>query len=132
MDTKKLKIMIIEDEMCIRDSLQWFLEDLGHEVFAGESPFECNVYKGGDCAKRVSCTDVLLIDQHLPGMRGLDFIEQLSQRGCSGSISNMLLMSGDATSIDLERAARLGVKVVQKPMEFEYLEKWLNNLKTMD
>ena len=128
MSERKMKIMIIEDEMCIRDSLQWFLEDLGHDVIAGDSPFDCNVYNGGKCTKRVSCTDVLIIDQHLPGMRGLDFIEQLAERGCKGITSNMLLMSGDTTSIDLQKAERLGVNVVQKPMDFEYLENWLNNL----
>lgn len=26
---EKVRNMIIEDKMCIRDSLQWFLEDLG-------------------------------------------------------------------------------------------------------
>jgi hypothetical protein len=35
MHPTKLKIMLIEDEACIRDSLTWFLEDLGHEVIDG-------------------------------------------------------------------------------------------------
>lgn len=126
--SQKLKIMIIEDEMCIRDSLQWFLEDLGHEVFTGDSPFSCNVYKGGQCTKRVSCTDVFIIDHHLPNLRGLDFIEQLVERGCKVVTSNMLLMSGDTTSIDLNKAESLGVKAVQKPIDFEYLENWLAEL----
>ena len=121
--------MIIEDELCVRESLTWFLEDLGHEVNAGVAPFDCDVYKGHDCSRNAACTDVLLIDQHLPGMKGLDFIESLVKRGCKGISANILLMSGDSTSIDLEKATALGVTVVQKPMNLAYLEEWLNNVK---
>ncbi len=128
MHAKKLRIMIIEDEPCIRDSLTWFLEDLGHEIIAAEIPADCHVYQGHTCKRKTSCTDVLLIDQHLPGMKGLDFIEALVERGCKGITSNMLLMSGDSTSIDQERAKQLGCTVVQKPMDFEFLNNWLENL----
>lgn len=124
----KLKIMIIEDEPCIRESLTWFLEELGHEVVATEIPGDCHVYQGHLCERKISCTAVLLIDQHLPGMKGLDFIEALFERGCKGITSNMLLMSGDSTSIDHAKAKRLGCTVVQKPMDFEFLNNWLNNL----
>jgi CheY-like chemotaxis protein len=132
MTAKKLKIMIIEDETCIRESLTWHLEDLGHTVVANDSPFDCAVYNGGTCSKKVYCTEVLLIDQHLPVIKGLDFIEELCERGCKGIRSNILLMSGDTTSIDQEKAKALGVTVVQKPMDFEYLEKWLSEVKVPD
>lgn len=125
----KLRIMIIEDEACIRDSLTWFLEDLGHEVIASSGPFNCDVYQGENCSRKVSCADVLLIDQHLPGMVGLDFIQILKERGCKGITSNMILMSGDTTSIDRKKAERLGCTVVQKPMSFEFLDDWLENVK---
>lgn len=128
MNHKKLKIMIIEDEMCIRESLQWFLEDSGYEVIARDSPFDCMVYTGGQSTTNVSCSDVLIIDQHLPDMKGLDFVEQLVERGFKGIMQNILLMSGDATSIDATKAERLGIKVVQKPVAFEYLENWLTSL----
>ena len=125
----KLKIMLIEDEACIRDSLTWFLEDMGHEVIDGLVPFNCEVYHGESCSGNVSCADVLLIDQHLPGMIGLEFIQLLKERGCKGITSNMILMSGDTTSIDRTKAERLGCTVVQKPMSFEFLGDWLENVK---
>ena len=120
--------MIVEDEASIRDSLTWFLEDLGYEVVASERPFDCHVYQGHVCERNVSCTDVLLIDQHLPGMKGLDFIETLIERGCKGITANMLLMSGDSTSIDQDKAKSMGVLVVQKPMSLDFLEEWLNSV----
>ena len=120
--------MIIEDEECIRDSLTWFLEDLGHEVIASSAPFTCDVYQGGNCSSKVSCSDVLLIDQHLPGALGLDFIQILNACGCKGLTSNMILMSGDTTSIDRKKAEMLGCTVAQKPMSFKFLEDWLENV----
>ena len=128
MTSRSLRIMIIDDEPCIRDSLQWYLEDLGYQVVVGPEPFNCDVYQGRDCCRKVSCTDVLLIDQHLPGMKGLDFVEALATRGCQGIRSNILLMSGDSTSIDLNKARELGITVVQKPMELDFLAKWLNEI----
>ncbi|PLX81346.1 MAG: hypothetical protein C0614_06720 [Desulfuromonas sp.] len=125
---QKLRILIIEDEESIRDSLQWFLEDLGHEVVSTEVPHQCDVYNGQPCTRQKSCTDALIIDQHLPGMLGLDFVEQLTERGCKGIISNMLLVSGDATSVDMQKANALGLSVVQKPMTFDFLEDWLRKV----
>ena len=125
---QKLRIMIIEDEESIRDSLQWFLEDLGHVVVTTAVPHQCDVYKGQPCTRNKSCTDVLIIDQHLPGMLGLDFVDQLSKMGCKGIISNMLFISGDSTSVDMQKANSLGVTVVQKPMTFDVLEDWLGQV----
>lgn len=126
---QKLRILIIEDEESIRDSLQWFLEDLGHEVVATDVPHQCDVYKNQQCTRQKSCTDALIIDQHLPGMLGLDFVVQLAERGCQGILSNILLMSGDSTSIDMQRANAVGITVVQKPMTFDFLEDWLLRVK---
>jgi len=129
MGKTRLKILVIDDEKSIRDSLQWFLEDMGHEVMVASAPFDCYVYQGGNCTNAVSCTDVLLIDYNLPEMNGLEFIQLLKERGCKGVTQNMILMSGDTTSIDMAVAKKLGCTVVQKPMSFDFLESWLLNLK---
>jgi two-component system NtrC family response regulator len=69
---QKLKIMVIDDEVCIRESFAWFLEDLGHEVHTAASPQVCRVYRGHDCDKDEACADALLIDHNMPGMNGLE------------------------------------------------------------
>ena len=125
----KLRITIIDDDECIRDSLQWYLEDLGHEVQTADAPESCDVYQGHTCSKGIACGDVLLIDYNMPGMNGLDYIESLKNRGCRGITSHMLLMSGNTTEIDMAKAQALGCVVFQKPMTFDQLEEWLEVVK---
>lgn len=121
----KLRITIIDDEDCIRDSLKWHLEDLGHDVQTAPEPLLCHVYQGHFCSQVTSCGDALLIDYNMPNMTGLEFIQQLKERGCWGMTKNMMIMSGDTSEIDLDRAARLGVTIEQKPISFETIETWL-------
>lgn len=125
----KLKIVIIDDDECIRDTFQWHLEDLGHEVMTAKSPEHCDVYQGHTCSKTIACGDVLLIDYNMPGMNGLDYIEKLKKRGCKGITSNLLLMSGNTTEIDMVKARALDCTVFQKPMTFDQLEEWLEGVK---
>lgn len=128
MADKKLAIVIIEDEECVRESLTWFMEDLGHVVSSGEVPSDCDLFKGKSCTRSSSCFDVMIIDHHLPGLIGLEFIEHLQENGCKGLMSHILLASGDSTSINQKKAEQLGITVVQKPMSFSFLETWLDNI----
>ena len=125
---KKLKIYIIDDEPCIRDSLTWFLESLGCEVISESEPFSCQVYDGHSCGYDVPCADAILIDYQLPKINGLDFVEMQIKGGCKGKTKNILLMSGDITSIDKEKAEKLGCTVVQKPISLDYVRTWLESL----
>lgn len=123
-----LKIFVIDDEVSIRDSLKWYLEDLGHEVIAVAAPVSCDVYQGHICSQTAACGEALLIDYKMPGVTGLEFIERLKERGCKGMTENMLIMSGDALAIDKQKAAELGCRIVQKPMSFTQLDAWLDEI----
>jgi len=125
----KLKIVLIDDEESIRDSLTWYLEDLGHEVIAAKAPEECFAYQGQHCQQDTPCGHALITDYKLPKMTGLDFIEAMVQRGCKGMTSNMLIMSGNATAIDREKAANLGCKIAQKPLRFDFVDRFLEEVK---
>lgn len=124
----KLKIFIIDDEESIRDTFRWHLQDMGHEVFTFAAPVECDLQVYCLCQQSRPCVDALLIDYSLPGMNGLDFIENQMKHGCKGDPRNILLMSGDTTRIDMKKAVALGCSVEQKPLSLETLERWISEV----
>lgn len=125
------KVFIIDDEECIRDSLKWFLEDLGYDVQTAEEPTACSVYGGHDCSQTAPCGHALIIDHQMPTMTGIEFIELLIKRGCKGVVSNMLVISGNISQVDMEKAAMLGCTVANKPVDLVFIKKWLEGLPIM-
>lgn len=122
------KVFLIDDEECIRDSIKWFLDDLGYDVVVANMPENCDVFHGHDCTKENPCGHALIIDHNMPSTNGIDFIEQLIKRGCKGMVSNMLVISGDIRQVDIDKATRIGCTVMQKPVSFKTLVAWLMNL----
>ena len=125
-----MRIFVIDDEESIRDSFRMYLEDQGHEVLTADRPRSCAVFQGHDCDNDYPCGHLLLIDHFLPGMNGLDFIEMMGRRGCKGAVRNKVIMSGDTTAIDQNKADRLGCKVVQKPLTLGKLDQIIDEIQT--
>jgi len=123
-----LRVFVIDDEECIRDPLQWYLNDQGHEVLTAEDPSACPVYAGHDCDKDFPCGHVLFIDYQLPSMNALDFIESMKQRGCKGMTRNKVVMSGNIDHVDHGRAAQLKCRVMQKPLTFSQVDGIIANI----
>ena len=124
-----LRVFIIDDEECIRDSLKWYLEDLGHEVLTAPEPTSCEIYQGHDCSQEHPCGDALIIDYNMPKMNGLEFIELMKHRGCKGLTSNKLVISGNSVQICRNKVAELGCALAQKPISFAELDSWLEEVK---
>ncbi|PLY03426.1 MAG: hypothetical protein C0623_01465 [Desulfuromonas sp.] len=118
-----LRVFIVEDEESIRDSLQMHLEDQGHEVLTCARPSECRVFSGHECDKNFPCGHALFVDYFMPEMTGLDFIESMEKGGCKGVTRNKIIMTGDSTAVDIDKAESLGCQVVQKPLTLDKLDK---------
>jgi len=118
----KLRILIIDDEACVRESLAIYLADLGHEVFIAERPGPCHLECPVACSVDTFCVDLLLVDQNMPGESGLDYIRGQIKRGCRLPTSRQVLISGVVTP-ELEAAlAELGCRVLHKPFRLEQLD----------
>jgi FixJ family two-component response regulator len=69
-------ISVVDDDDCIRESLQGLLQSIG---FAVETFSSAQSFLDSDCHIR---TDCLILDVRMPGMRGPDLQRELARRRC--------------------------------------------------
>jgi FixJ family two-component response regulator len=106
---------IIDDDDAVRDSTRVLLESYGYEVrdHASAEQFLQNAPRARDC---------LLVDQHMPGMTGLDLLEHLRAKG---DRTPALMMTGRNDPWLGPRAARIGVMLLNKPVPEDQLLSWI-------
>jgi two-component system, NtrC family, nitrogen regulation response regulator NtrX len=107
-------ILIVDDELGIRESLKGILEDEGYKPALAASAEACL-----DTLKQRSF-DVILLDVWLPGMDGLDALEQIREMEDPPEV---IMISGHGTIETAVRATKLGA--------FDFLEKPLSLEKTL-
>jgi CheY-like chemotaxis protein len=77
------------------------------------------------CPQGHACGDMLITDNRMPGMTGLEFVEHQSRRGCKGIVGNKLVVSGSWTPAEIATAEQLGCKVLHKPYNISQLVSWV-------
>jgi FixJ family two-component response regulator len=108
-------VNIIDDDDAVRDSTRALLESYGYEVrdhASAESFLNDNGHK----------PQCLLVDQHMPGMTGLDMLEHLRAKGDK---TPALMMTGRSDPTLEPRATRIGVKLLHKPVPEDLLISWI-------
>src|SRR6266536_5145028 len=107
----KCSVLIVDDELGIRESLTGVLEDEGYRVEAVESGEACLALLG---KQRF---DVAMLDIWLPGMDGLETLEKI------GSLENrpvVIMISGHGTIETAVRATKLGAyDFIEKPLSID-------------
>ena len=119
---RKLKAFVFDDEEFARSQVTSLLADRGYEVLAfGEAIActECRAQKGQPCA------DIIISDVRMPGMTGIQFVQQQRKLGCF--VPHVALISGAWSPTDLESASDLGCEIFHKPMPTKELGLWLEN-----
>src|SRR3984893_14053340 len=109
------KILIVDDETGIRESLEGVLADEGYEVATVESGEECL-----KLVRRAHTFDVVLLDIWLPGIDGLDTLEKIRELD---NPPEVIMISGHGTIETAVRATKLGA--------YDFLEKPLSIDKTL-
>lgn len=110
----KKRILIIDDEENIRRMMRLTLEAAGHEV--GEA---ANGQQGLDFYGDGASWDIVLLDQRMPGMDGLEVLRHLNQRYAEAQV----IMITAYASVELAvEAMKIGATdFVRKPMTPEIL-----------
>jgi DNA-binding NtrC family response regulator len=107
------RILLIDDDADLRGFVESALKALGHEVTSRESADGVPELLSEDG------TDVVLLDNKLPGVSGVEFLEVLEQRSIHLPV---ILMTGDPTTDTAIQAMNFGAfDYVVKPFELDAL-----------
>jgi two-component system, LuxR family, response regulator FixJ len=101
-------ICVVDDDESVADSLQSLLESFGFSVQLYSSGTE---FVADERRRLAGC---LLIDQHMPGLSGLDVVDNLQKEGVQ---IPTILISGRLDARTKQRATLLGVReLLDKPV----------------
>jgi two-component system response regulator RegX3 len=114
----KKRIMVLDDDEQIRQSLQKFLQAEGYEVvLAAEGVQALDEF-------RRTGIDLLLLDLNLPNKSGWDIFEQLTS---SDPLFPIIIITGRAKQSELAAAAGVGA-LMEKPLDIPLLLKTITAL----
>jgi DNA-binding NtrC family response regulator len=114
--TARGSVLIVDDEVKIRTLLASALGDDGHEVICAGAAAEARHLIG----QRLF--DVLVIDNLMPGMTGLELIRELSATVADSDRPEVVMITAHATVESAIAAMKLGAfDYLQKPFEVDEL-----------
>ncbi len=109
MENAKAKILIIDDESYIRESVRNFFEDRGYYVAEAY-----NGSNGLEVFEKIK-PDIVLCDLRMPGMDGLEVLGAITDRS---PVTPVIIVSGAGNISDTVEALRLGAwDYIFKPIE---------------
>ena len=125
---KKLRVIIIEDDLIVSEIFKKVLQDFGCDVRAFQDPTACTVFGDLECDCPVDspCTDVLITDMMMPNMNGVELLKLQQKRDCKALNANKALMSA-VMSPQLQAAVKeLGCHFFSKPFIVSELKQWID------
>jgi two-component system nitrogen regulation response regulator NtrX len=109
----KARILVIDDEPAIRDTMRMILEYEGHEVVSAGSGQE-----GLAIAER-DAPDLVFLDVKMPGLDGLETLARL--RAANDSLP-VVMVSAHGTATTALEAGRLGAfRFIEKPLSKDFV-----------
>lgn len=116
-----MKILLLEDELMLRSSIEEYLEALGHKVIAygnGEEAYE---------AIKKDVFDLLLLDINIPKMNGLSLLKALNE---IEHAFPTIFISANVDIDDISRAFELGASdYLKKPFHLKELGLRIDKIK---
>ncbi|MFV0680413.1 response regulator [Ottowia sp.] len=109
-------ILVVDDELGIRDLLSEILNDEGHTVELAENAAQARA------ARQNNCPDLVLLDIWMPDTDGVTLLKEW--RGTGQLTMPVIMMSGHATIDTAVEATRIGAQsFLEKPITLQKLLK---------
>ncbi|MDX2495725.1 MAG: response regulator [Desulfuromusa sp.] len=123
------KALIIDDDIFCLDIVGEYLLDQEFDITSSLKPIcpmiEQNI---NTCPMQAPCYDIVLSDNHMPEMTGLEFFELQRQGGCKVPPEHKALISGDISREEQKIAKDRGYKVFHKPTPLNPIDSWLDEV----
>ena len=117
---KEMKILLIDDDKWIRDSLSLFFEYEGCHFLALETAEESIK------ALKMHDYDIIIVDYKLPGMDGLAFLKRIHE---SHPDAMKILITAYRSEELVSEAKRMGIQdFIEKPFTIKTIEESLSRL----
>ena len=117
---KKMRILLIDDDEWIRDSLSLYFEGEGCHLFALETAEE------GIEALKGQNYDIIMVDYRLPGMDGLEFLKRIQK---TQSHAMKVLITAYRSDEVVSEAMKIGIDgFIEKPFTTRNIEEALSRL----
>lgn len=115
MDEITGRVLVIDDEAIVRDSIVAYLEDSGFDVIEAENGLE------GIACFNTQNPDIVLCDLRMPSMDGLAVLQEINQ---SNPETPFIVVSGAGVMADVVEALRLGASdyLIKPIIDLEVLE----------
>lgn len=109
------RVLVIDDEAIVRESIVAYLEDSGFDVLEAE-----NGYEGVACFNSQQ-PDIVLCDLRMPNMDGLTVLKQINKTHPN---TPFIVVSGAGVMADVVQALRLGASdyLIKPILDMEVLE----------
>jgi DNA-binding NtrC family response regulator len=117
---RQMKILLIDDDEWIRDSLGLYFEDEGCHLHALETAEE------GIEALKGENYDIIMVDYRLPGMDGLEFLKRIQK---TQSHAMKVLVTAYKSKGVVSKAMKIGIDgFIEKPFTTKTIEESLSRV----
>lgn len=122
LDMEKTKVLLVDDEAIVRDSISEWLADAGYDVTPAEDGFKAiEIIRG-----RQSQADIMVVDLKMPGKDGIEVMREAKELSPDVRV---IIITAYGTVENAVEAMKVGAAdYLTKPFEPEQLENAIRNV----
>lgn len=126
---RKLRVNIFDDDVSNLKMLKIYMSRRDYEILTFDRPVVCPICSATSdkCNTLNPCADIIITDNQMPEMTGLEMLLHQAQKGCKIDIKNKMLMSSDLDNKEQKLLEELNCTFFSKPFKLNDLLGWLDD-----